>query len=336
MIRRLLQAIPTFFGITLLTFFIVYSAPGDPVLQQTFDPNVTETTREEMRHAMGLDQPIYVQYLNWIIGNDWMGDTDLRPRKGILRGDFGYSLIEKRPVLDMVRERVPATLVLTFTGVLIGYLVGLPIGVYAAVKQGGGFDNLTRIMAVLFNAVPGFWLSLVAILIFAVKFREWGLPAIPSGGMYTLTSTGVRTFNLGDRLIHLLPPALVLSTGTIAGISRLMRTQVLEVIRQDYIRTARAKGLSDRVVNFTHALRNALIPLATVLGPTITGLLGGAVITEPIWSWPGMGRLFVNANFQRDYPVIMAGFVIGALGVLVGNLISDILYGIVDPRVRLE
>lgn len=128
-----------------------------------------------------------------------MGDTDLRPRKGILRGDFGYSLIEKRPVLDMVRERVPATLVLTFTGVLIGYLVGLPIGVYAAVKQGGGFDNLTRIMAVLFNAVPGFWLSLVAILIFAVKFREWGLPAIPSGGMYTLTSTGVRTFNLGDR-----------------------------------------------------------------------------------------------------------------------------------------
>ncbi|UCC61665.1 MAG: ABC transporter permease, partial [Anaerolineae bacterium] len=156
------------------------------------------------------------------------------------------------------------------------------------------------------------------------------------GGMYTLTASGEKTLHLGDRLIHLLPPALVLATAPIANTSRLMRTQVLEVIHQDYIRTARAKGLSERAVNFVHALRNALIPLATVLGPTITGLLGGAVITETIWSWPGMGRLFVNANFQRDYPVIMAGFVIGAVGVIVGNLLSDILYGFIDPRVRLE
>jgi peptide/nickel transport system permease protein len=335
-IRRLLQAIPTFLGITILTFVIVYSAPGDPVLQQTFDPSISGATRIELYHRLGLDQPVMIQYLNWLVGNGWQNDPDVLPRRGILRGDFGNSLIEHRSVLEMIGERVGATLLLTGTATFMGYLLGVPIGVYAAVRQGGLFDNFSRVVAVLFNAVPGFWLSLVAILLFAVKFREWGLPAIPSGGMYTLTAMGERTFHLGDRLVHLLPPALVLATAPIATTSRLMRTQVLEVIRQDYIRTARAKGLSDREVNFTHALRNALIPLVTILGPTITGLLGGAVITETIWSWPGLGRLFVNANFQRDYPVIMAGFVIGAVGVIVGNLLSDILYGFVDPRVRLE
>jgi peptide/nickel transport system permease protein len=336
MIRRLLQAAPTFLGITVLTFVIVYSAPGDPVLQQTFDPHISSATRIELRHRLGLDQPLLVQYFTWLVGNTWQDDPEVLPRRGILRGDFGSSLIEKRSVLEMIGERVGATLLLTGTATFIGYLLGVPIGVYAAVRQGGLFDNLSRVMAVLFNAIPGFWLSLVAILLFAVKFREWGLPAIPSGGMYTLNVSGETTFKLGDRLIHLLPPALVLATGPIATTSRLMRTQVLEVIRQDYIRTARAKGLSEQAVNFTHALRNALIPLATVLGPTLTGLLNGAVITETIWSWPGLGRLFVNANFQRDYPVIMAGFVIGAVGVILGNLFSDILYGFIDPRVRLE
>ena len=335
-LRRLLQAIPTFLGITILTFIIVYSAPGDPVLQQTFNPRIGGATREELHHRLGLDQPVVLQYFNWLIGNDWQDDPEVLPRRGILRGDFGNSLIEKRSVLEMIGERVGATLLLTGTATFIGYLFGIPIGVLAAVRQGGVFDNASRVMAVFFNAIPGFWLSLVVILLFAVKFREWNLPAIPSGGMYTLMASGEKTLNLGDRLIHLLPPALVLATAPIATTSRLMRTQVLEVIRQDYIRTARAKGLSERAVNFTHALRNALMPLATVLGPTITGLLNGAVITETIWSWPGLGRLFVNANFQRDYPVIMAGFVIGAVGVILGNLSSDILYGFIDPRVRLE
>jgi peptide/nickel transport system permease protein len=214
-------------------------------------------------------------------------------------------------------------------------MVGIPVGVYAAVKQGGIFDNVSRVFSVFFNSIPGFWLSLVIILLFAVKFREWGLPAIPSGGMYTLTAGGEAQFNLLDRLIHLLPPALVLATAPIATVSRLMRTQVLEVVQQDYVRTSRAKGLPERAVYFRHALRNALIPLATILGPTLTGLIGGAVIIETVWSWPGLGRLFVNANFQRDYPVILAGFVIGAVGVILGNLLSDMLYGVIDPRVRL-
>jgi peptide/nickel transport system permease protein len=335
LIRRLLQAIPTFLGITLLTFFIVYSAPGDPVLQVTFDPSISGATREELRERLGLDQPLAVQYVNWLVGNGWQNNAHVAPRKGILFGDFGDSLIEHRPVLEMIGERLGATLLLTGTATLIGYLVGVPIGVYAAVRQGGIFDNISRVLAVIFNSVPSFWLGLVAILFLAVKFRQWGLPAIPSGGMYTLTAGTDGGFDLPDRLVHLLPPALVLATAPIASVSRLMRTQVLEVIRQDYIRSARAKGLRERAIYFQHALRNALIPLATVLGPTLTGLVSGAVITETVWSWPGLGRLFVNASFQRDYPVIMAGFVIGAIGVIIGNLISDMLYGVVDPRVRM-
>jgi peptide/nickel transport system permease protein len=283
-----------------------------------------------------VDEPILAQYVSWLIGNEWRRDPDLLPRRGILRGDFGNSLNEKRPVLQMISERLGATLLLTGTATVIGYLVGVPIGVYAAVKRGRLFDSLSRVLSVVLNAVPGFWLSLVVILLFAVKFREWGLPAIPSGGMYTLTAGSSRGSDLMDRLIHLLPPALVLATGPIASVSRLMRTQVLEVIRQDYIRSARARGLRERTIHFRHALRNALIPLATLLGPTLTGLVGGAVITETVWSWPGLGRLFVNANFQRDYPVILAGFVIGAVGVILGNLLSDVLYGVIDPRVSLS
>ncbi|MBN1317414.1 MAG: ABC transporter permease, partial [Anaerolineales bacterium] len=303
-----------------------------------FNPKISGATREELYKRMGLDEPLPVQYLNWLIGNGWRNDPDLLPRNGILRGDFGESLIEKRSVLEMVGERLGATVLLTGTATLIGYLFGIPIGVYSAVRQGGFFDNLSRVLAVIFNSIPGFWLGLIAILIFAVKFREWGLPAISSGGMYTLAAGKDRGLDLilMDRLVHLLPPALVLATAPIASVSRLMRTQVLEVIRQDYIRSARSKGLHDQTIYFRHALRNALIPLATILGPTLTGLVNGAVITETVWSWPGLGRLFVNANFQRDYPVIMAGFVIGAVGVILGNLFSDMLYGVIDPRVRLD
>ena len=336
LIRRLLQAVPTFLGITIITFVIVYSAPGDPVLQQTFNPRISGATREELRARLGMDQPILVQYLTWLIGNDWQQNPELLPRRGILRGDFGDSLIEHRSVLDMIGERLGPTLLLTGTATLIGYAIGLPIGVYSAFRQGGVFDNVSRIFAVVFSSVPSFWLSLVVILVFAVKFREWGLPAIPSGGMYTLTTGGGATLNLLDRVVHLLPPALVLATSPIATVSRLMRTQVLEVIQQDYIRTSRAKGLNERAVYFRHALRNALVPLATILGPTITGMVGGAVIIETVWSWPGLGRLFVSANFQRDYPVILAGFVIGAVGVILGNLLSDFLYSLIDPRVRLS
>jgi peptide/nickel transport system permease protein len=298
-------------------------------------------TREKMRRALGLDRPIVVQYLYWLVGNDWMqwfGEEidDRALTRGVLRLDFGQSYLQKQPATKLVLERVPATLQLNIAALLISYGIGLPVGVYSAIKQNGTFDNVSRVVAVVFNAVPSFWLSLMIILVFAVKFREWGLPNIAMGGMYTLTPGGENRFDALDRLKHLLPPAFVLATAGIATISRYMRTEVLEVVHQDYVRTARAKGLSERVVNFVHAGRNALIPIATMLGRQITGLLSGAVITETVWSWPGLGRLFVDANFKRDYPLVLAGFVIAAIAVILGNLLSDVLYAAFDPRIRLQ
>jgi peptide/nickel transport system permease protein len=341
LIRRLLQAIPTFLGVTLITFIVIKLAPGDPVMQLTFDPKIKAETREKMRRQLGLDKPLAVQYVYWLVGNDWMEwfgeEVDERAlTRGVLRLDFGKSYLEKRPATEMVLERVPATLTLNVTALLIAYAVGLPVGIYSAVRQNGAFDNASRVMAVIFNAVPGFWLSLMVLLVFAVKFKEWGLPHIAMGGMYTITPGGEFKYNVVDRLRHLLPPALILATGGIAAMSRYMRTEVLEIIHQDYVRTARAKGLSERIVTIVHAGRNALVPIATILGPQITGLLGGAVITETIWSWPGLGRMFVEANFKRDYPVVLAGFVIGTIAVIVGNMLSDVLYAVFDPRVRFN
>ncbi len=338
--RRLLQAIPTFLGITLITFVVIKLAPGDPGLQMTFDPKIKAETREKLRESMGLNKPIIVQYLIWLTGNDWMRalgqDIDERyVTRGVLRFDFGKSYLERRPAVEIVLERGPNTLQLNIAALLISYSVGVPVGILAAVRQNSVFDNVARVFAVIFNAVPGFWLSLVVMLLFAVKFKQWGLPSIPMGGMYTITPDNRYKYDIFDRLKHLLPPALILATGGTAGLYRFMRTEVLEVIHQDYIRTARAKGLNERVVNFVHAGRNALIPIATFLGPQITGLIGGAVITETIWSWPGLGRLFVSANFKRDYPVVLAGFVIGAVAIIMGNMLSDIFYAIVDPRIRL-
>jgi peptide/nickel transport system permease protein len=268
----------------------------------------------------------------------WFGTevNEAALRRGVIRLDFGRSYLEKRPATEMILERVPATVQLNVAALLLSYGIGVPVGVYSAVKQKSMFDNMARVMAVVFDAVPGFWLSLLILMLFAVKFRQWGLPSIAMGGMYTVTPDNRFKYDLLDRLKHLLPPAIVLATGGIAVISRFLRTEVLEVIHQDYIRTARAKGLGERVVTFVHAGRNALIPIATMLGPQITGLLGGAVITETIWSWPGLGRMFVEANFKRDYPVVLAGFVIGAIAVILGNLLSDVLYALFDPRIRLR
>jgi peptide/nickel transport system permease protein len=341
LIRRVLQAIPTFLGVTLITFVIIKLAPGDPVMQMTFDPKIKPETREKIRHQLGLDRPIAVQYLVWLVGNDWMQylgeEVDERAlTRGVLRLDFGKSYFEKRPATQMVLERVPATVQLNIAALLIAYLIGLPIGIFSAARQNGAFDNGSRVMAVIFNSMPGFWLSLMVMMLFAVKFKAWGLPHIAMGGMYTITPDNALKYNVWDRLVHLLPPALVLATGGIAGMSRYMRTEMLEIIHQDYVRTARAKGLTERVVTWVHTGRNALIPIATMLGPQITGLLGGAVITETIWSWPGLGRMFVEANFKRDYPVVLAGFVIGTIAVILGNMLSDVLYAAFDPRVRFS
>lgn len=322
-IRRLLQAIPTLLGITVLSFSIMRLAPGDPVTMMTFDPNMTPRARETLRHQLCLDRPLVEQYFIWLLG-----DPECRTR-GVIRGDLGDSLYEKRPVLDIIMERVPATLELTGTALAAGALVGVVVGIYSAVRHGSLFDNFARFWSVVFDAVPAFWLGLILILFFAVRLG-W----LPVGGRYTLSVEGERDFF--DHLRHLAMPAFVLASTWIAVLSRFMRTEMLEVIRQDYVRAARAKGVDDRRVYFWHAARNALIPFATIIGPAIGGLLGGAVITERIFSWPGLGRLAVDAVFQRDFPIIMASVIISAVLVVLGNLLSDILYVFIDPRIQLK
>jgi len=351
-IRRLIQAIPTLFGITILSYLLMTAAPGGPVAALTFDPRMSPQDRERVAARLGVNDPLPVQYLRWLAGDDWMrwdadgdgiadhnfivpldanGDGEPEPpgtNRGILRGDFGRSFYARRPVLDVITERIPATLELGLTSLFFGLIVGVPIGVLAAVRRGTVFDNVTRVMAVLFNAVPIFWLGLILILIFG----SW-LKVLPMGSRCPSTLTGGCP-PIYERLNYLLLPTLVLATGGIAGYSRYMRASMLDVIGQDYIRTAKAKGLAMRRVWFTHAARNALIPLATFLGPAITGLLSGAAITETIFSWPGLGRLAVASVVQQDYPVVMSVVIITSIATILGYILSDIFYALIDPRIR--
>lgn len=335
--RRFLQAIPTFFGVTVLSFMIILSAPGDPIQLITFSPNSNPETAETMRRQLGLDQPPHIQYVYWLIGNDWTlidvdgdgeGDT-AGERYGLLRGDLGDSIKQKRPVMDLIVQRIPATLRLGLSALVLGYMIGILLGVLAAVFHRTVLDQLIRIISVIGNAVPAFWLGLLLIIVFGVQLK-W----LPISGMSDITRRG--GFDLGEAISHMILPVTVLSLNTIAFISRFTRTQVLEVLQQDFIRTAHAKGLNTRVIWLRHALRNSLIPVATFLGPSIGTLLAGSVIIEQVFQWPGMGKLVIDAVFQRDYPVVMGSVVIASIMFIVGVLISDLFYMLLDPRIRLE
>jgi peptide/nickel transport system permease protein len=248
---------------------------------------------------------------------------------GIMRGDLGTSIATKQAVWQRLIERLPATLELTTTGLVVGLLLGIPLGVLSAVRQGSFFDNSVRFLAVIGNAVPVFWMGLILIFVFGV-YLNW----LPTGGRQTVSLNS--EFDLLDRLRHLFLPALVLAVGDVAVFSRFMRAETLEVLHTDFIRTAKAKGLAPYKVWFVHATRNALIPLVTILGPAIAGLIAGALVTETIFSWPGLGRLTFEAALQRDYPLVLGAVMIASALVILGNLLSDILYGVVDPRVRLS
>lgn len=324
LVRRLLQAIPTLLGITIISFAIMQAAPGDPVQLLTFNPDMTEASREKLRQQLCLDRSLPEQYLIWVFG-DFRGECQMR---GLIRGDFGTSFYEKRPVLEMIVERIPATLELSAAALAFGLLVGLPLGVYSAIRRGTWVDNISRFWAVVFDAIPSFWFGLILILIFSTQLG-W----LPVGGRAPLN---VANPSILARLRHLLMPALVLGVGWVALFSRFMRAETLEVISQDYVRTARAKGLKRRQVHLWYTARNALVPIATLLGPAIAGLISGAVVIERIFSWPGLGRLTFDAVIQRDFPVVMAGVIVGSVLVILGNLLSDVLYVFIDPRVRLE
>lgn len=335
-LRRLLQALPTLFGITIISFLLIISAPGDPVTMVTFNPNSTQDSTAKLKRQLGLDQPALVQYLYWLVGNDYTtidvdgdGTGDVNgARLGLLRGDLGQSIQYKRPVLDLILERIPATLQLTVSALIVGYAVGIPLGLFAALNHRRWFDQFARVFSVLGIALPSFWLALILIIFFSVRLG-W----LPMAGMRDVTRPDSGFL---DSIPYMIMPVFVLSVGTIAAISRFVRASVLEVLQQDFVRTAHAKGISNRMVWWRHVTRNALIPVAALLGPALGSLLGGAVIIEQVFSWPGLGRLSVNAAFQRDYPLVMGFVIVGGTLYVLGVLLSDLLYIWLDPRIQLH
>ena len=351
-IRRLLQAIPIFFGVTIVSYVLIGLTPGGPVGALAFNNRMKPREIEELKIKLGVNDPLPVQYLRWLLGDDWMrwdsdGDgladgsvffidlygPDLRPlppgdRYGILRGDFGNSFFYKRPVLDVLVERLPATLELSLSSFLIGLILGVAVGILAAVNHRGLFDQTSRVGAVIVNSIPNFGLGLLLLLFFGSA-----LQILPLGGRCK-TTLDPSCPPLPERLEYLILPVIVLSAGGVAGYSRFMRISMLDVIHQDYIRTARSKGLQAQQIWLRHGMRNAFIPIATFLGPSITFLLSGAAVTEAVFSWPGVGRLAVAAPGQRDYPIVMTVVVYAAIANILGYLLSDILYALIDPRIR--
>lgn len=308
--RRLLIAIPVLFGVTVFSFFIVNLAPGNPV-EMFISPDATQADIELKKEALGLNDPIYVQYVRWM--------------QNLLQGDFGYSFSTYAPVGEMVASRVLPTLLLMGTALLIAYVVAIPIGVLSATRQYSWLDYLTTGFSFMGISIPNFFLGLGLIYIFSVQ-----LNLLPTGGMNTLGGDG----SFGDTLKHLLLPAFVLATGIAGSMVRYVRSSMLEILGQDYLRTARSKGLREFLVVNKHAFRNALIPIITVIGMEIPLLIGGAVVTEQIFQWPGLGQLTIQSIGSRDYPTLMAINFIAAITVLLSNLLADILYSVADPRIK--
>jgi peptide/nickel transport system permease protein len=322
-LRRLLGAIPLLLGVATLIFFVLALAPGDPT-SAYLNPNIPTEVVEQLRRNFGLDQPIYIRYLKWL--------------GAFFTGNFGFSLAQSRPVADILMEALPNTLILASAALFLVFLVGVLIGVLQAVRQNTFVDGFLSVVSLFFYSMPSFWLAMMLMLIFALKAHEWNWPiALPPTGVtsvdYDFLSRGEQ---VRDRIAHLVLPVMTLTLALAAGIARYTRGQMLEVIRQDFVRTARAKGLPERTVIMKHALRNSLIPVVTLLGLYLPLLFSGAVFIEVIFAWPGMGRVIVDAIFQRDYPLVMATSFIFAVMVVLGNLLADVLYAVVDPRIRYD
>jgi peptide/nickel transport system permease protein len=317
-LKRILLMFPALLGITLVSFAVMRLAPGDPTdIVVNLNPQVSQHARIRLREIYGLDQPIHVQYWNWL--------------KNLARLDLGRSFSpDRRLVKDKIFERLPLTLGLNVASLVIILAVSLPLGLWSAARAGGLFDRVSTVFVFVCFAAPSFWLALLGMWLFGVHLG-W----LPISG---LTSLGFQNLSLWDKALdlarHLAMPVIVSSLGGLAGLSRYLRSNAMEIIRQDFLTTARAKGLPERVVLWKHALRNALIPVVTVLGLSVPGLIGGSVIMESVYAIPGLGQLFYGAVMARDYPVVMGGLVIGAVLTLVGNLLADLGYAVVDPRVR--
>lgn len=309
--------IPLMLGITLVSFFVIHLAPGNPVeIETEMSMKASAQARENLKKLYGLDRPLHEQYLNWL--------------KRFITLDFGQSFVDGKAVITKIKERIPVTLTINLLSLLLILLIAIPIGVLSAVRQYSLFDRLTTVFVFLGFSTPTFWLALLLMLLFGVHLGILPISGIQSIDVSDMTATE-RFF---DRLHHLILPVCLSAFGGIAGLSRYSRSSMLEVIRQDYIRTARAKGLNEETVIINHALKNALLPIVTILGLSVPGLIGGSVIFETIFAIPGMGQLFYSSAMARDYPTIMGILVIGAFLTLLGNLLADISYALVDPRIR--
>lgn len=342
-VRRLIQTIGLLFLLSVILFALVNLAPGGPLAGQGQSRHIDPEKVELLKRQFGLDKPLPTQYLIWLVGNDWMkvdvdGDgvaESYGTRKGVLRGDFGFSFRTRKPVLEEIGERLPNTIYLMTVTMLAAILIAIPIGILSAMRQYSAFDITVTTFSFAGQAIPEFWLGLLLILIFYAWLKNpfTGDSLLPSGGMTSIGSTG---FDLGDRVVHLILPVATGGLGWIAWYSRFLRSSMLDVIHQDYLRTARAKGLPNRLVIYKHALRNALIPLITLLALDLPYIFSGAIFVEILFSWPGMGRLYYQAALQRDYPVLLAILIIGAAFIILSNLLADLLYAFLDPRVRYD
>jgi len=317
-LRKLLLAIPLVLGVITFTFILIQLSPGDAT-DRFFTPETPPEVRQMIAAKWGLDQPVYVQY-GRMMGN-------------LLTGDFGRSISQERPVFDIIKEALPNTMVLALVGLTVEFTFGILLGIFQAVKQYTTMDSALSVLSLFLYSMPSFWLALVMILFFSSK-----LGLLPASGMTDAVSYDYMS-GLGqvkDRLEHLLLPGVALGIADSAGIARFMRSNMLEVIRQDYIRTARAKGLSEGAVIFKHALRNALLPIVTMLGLSLPALFSGTLLVEDIFAWPGMGRVIVGAIMSQDTPLIVACLFVFTLLVITGELVADILVSLVDPRIRLS
>jgi len=300
LIRRLILMIPVVIGMTIIVFLILHLAPGDPV-DLIVGPNVTPEVYESIRRKLGLDQPLIIQYLRFM--------------KSVIKGDLGVSILQERPVIELILERLPVTLQIGFAGFLITFVIAIPTGVLAAVNRNTIIDYSCMTGAMLGISLPTFWFGLLLMYFFAYKMRLFPISGYGS-------------------LKHLILPAFALGLTNAAITARMVRSSMLEVLKQDYIRTARSKGLAERVVIYQHALKNAMIPIITLMGLRLGWIIGGSVMLEIVFSIPGLGRLMVESILSRDYPVVQGSMIVLTSSIILANILADILYAVVDPRIR--
>lgn len=337
-VRRLLTAFPRLVFISVFIFFGLRLSGADPVAYMAADPRVSEADRFLLRARYGLNEPIWLQFVQWVIGDDWYerdvtGDgipDEYGRRKGIVRGDLGDSIRYRRSVTEVIGQFLPNTLLLGLTAYVVTLVFSLLIGVTAALRQYTLLDNVITALSFITYSMPIFFIALLSVQIFAVEFQRLGLPSLPVQGMYNVR--GDRS--ISDLIVHMILPTFCLAAIQIAGYSRYIRTMMLEVLHSDYIRTARSKGLPERRITFVHALKNASLPVVTLIGIDLPLVLAGAVVTERIFSWPGLGLLFIQSLEPIDPSIIMAFILMIAVAVVISQIIVDVVYAWLDPRVR--